>query len=87
MCVFGESIIVIGEKQLPWRLVQALMHRSSISNRWFPRWAKSATIMFSSRPYFKTIQVFDGGQPADTEVTNCSEEEEADQAVTDDDDH
>lgn len=83
VCLCGESVIVIGLKRLLWWLVQAFMHRNSISNRWFPRWAKSKTIMFSSCPYFKITRVFDGEQPADTEMTNCSEEEETDLAVMD----
>lgn len=64
VCVHHESVILIGEERLPWRLVKALMHRTRIWNRWFPRWAESATIIFSSCHYFKTVQVFDAGRPA-----------------------
>lgn len=49
----------------------------SLSHRWFPRWAKSAAIMCSSSLYFEILQVFDGGQPADFEKTNCLESDGA----------
>lgn len=53
------------------------MHRTSLSNRWFPRWAKSATIMFSSCPILESRRtLMEGSQQTQKWQT-------ADQAVMD----